>query len=63
MLLTGSGTSPGERSVFHSTKMKLVGDLECLDVICGDAEFGVYLADFQSFIGPEFPHCPLFSSP
>jgi hypothetical protein len=49
-LLTGSGTNPGERSMLDSTKMKQVEDLECFDIICRYAEFGSFLADFQSRI-------------
>ena len=55
-LLTGSGTSPRERSVLQSTKLKGVGDLK--RVLTSDMEMQSLVSPdgFQSCFGPVFPH-------
>ena len=49
-LLTGNGTSPRERSLLQSTKLKE------LDIRYKDAVFRVHPAGFLSCFGPVFPH-------
>lgn len=54
-LLTGSGVSP-RKSVLQSTKLKVVGDLEYVDIKHEDVGFGVCSAGFWSFF------CLVFSN-
>ena len=50
--VTGSGTSPGESSLLQSTKMKKEWRSEdSFDISHGDAEFGVFTADFLPCFG------------
>ena len=60
-LLIGSGTSPRERSLPQSTKMKEMEICqECLDIRYGNAEFGVCPTSFWSCFGLVFPHYDIF---
>ena len=54
-LLTGSGTSPSQRSVLQSTKLKGIGDLK--SPLTSDIEMlSLEFAGFQCGFGLVFPH-------
>ena len=59
-LLTGSGASPGERSVLASTKLKGVGDLK--NILTSDVEMQSleFPAGFWSCVGAIFPRYASF---
>lgn len=57
-LLTGSGTSPRERSVLLSTKLKGVGALKSTLESVVETEFGVCPACFKACFGPVFSMFP-----
>ena len=62
-LLTKSGTSPRERSVFVVNKAERSWSFEeHFDIRLGDAEFEVCLAGFQSCFGLVFSHWAPFSA-
>lgn len=62
LLLTECGTNPRERSMLQSTELEGVGDLKNSDSRHGNLEFSVCLADFWSWSGPVFTHCPPFGN-
>lgn len=60
-LLTWNGTSARRKCVRVNKDEQSWKSEEHLDIIEGDAEFGVCLDGFQACIDPIFPHYSLFS--
>lgn len=52
-----SGIKPGERSVLHSTKLKVWKVSKTLDIVYRVVEFPVFPSKFPSCFGSILPHC------